>query len=150
MKRGQLQTLEPIIIVIVLVLIAALVLMAFVRLTDASTPLDNSEAVAVLERVSTMPELSCPVIETAGTYCIDLAKVEAFSRIMRDEDNRIAYQPVFGFTQITLEVVGDDPILLYDMIDPEADVRAGTTYFTVHDPLTDTRRFATITVRRET
>jgi len=148
MKKGQLQTLEPIVIVIVLVLIAAIVLMLFVKLNDTSPSFDSREALNVLQRVSTMPELSCPAIETAGTHCIDLGKARAFSRTV----DEIFYQPVFGFTSITLEVVEEnklEEILLYDATVPDANVRASTTYFTVHDPVTDTRKFAMLTIRRE-
>lgn len=161
MRRGQLQTLEPILIVIVLSVLFGVGLLFFVKL-QAHDPMkavtSEREATALLKKITTLPELSCPTSETVQTYCLDLVKAQMFSEMLGNAGNASFYFPLFGRSSVTLEwydlSYGDEAIVeqleLYNALLEGADVAMSTTYFTVYDPVADQRYFASIMVRRQT
>jgi hypothetical protein len=154
MRRGQLSTLEPVLIVIFLVIIVGILLLFSTALIGDRSANDKlllaSDAdLRLLKRITHMPELSCPSSETGETYCIDLYKAAAFA----NQDVK-SYRSLFGPTRITVQYLDLDtgqweqPIVLYN--DAGQDVRASQTFSTVFDPLTQTRHFALISVERAT
>ena len=162
LKKGQLQTLEPIFVVILLVLLLGGALFFFFRYAKTQASQDTSianeqEAISLLKKVTTLPELSCPTSITGDTYCIDMYKADAFSGMMNNDSKRAFYFPLFGTASITLEIVSSsphDPIVLYNTLpkDPATldnlTIFASTTYFLVFDPVLYEKDFAILTVRR--
>ncbi|MDD9953874.1 MAG: hypothetical protein OXR66_06075 [Candidatus Woesearchaeota archaeon] len=150
MKRAQFQTLEPILVIIIIVLLAGVGLLFFVNVSKTSVAHDIStlherHLTAALDRMTTLPELSCPKSETENTYCIDLYKARVFAT-----QDHIPYYALFGPTKITLRWLDGTAkeLVLYDALQ-SGQVRAATTYFTIYDPLTDERLFAMLTVQRD-
>lgn len=159
MKKAQLQTLEPILIVIVLVMIAGIGLLFYVQFAevdsaDAVRSYESREALALLQRITTLPELSCGMAETAGTYCIDEKKAWAFGQIMQNQRMALEYQPIFGFSNITLFWIDAGSagevhkVKLYSQMNSTR-YQIARTYFTVYDPVGDIRKFAMVEIARE-
>lgn len=156
MRRGQLQTLEPVVIVIFLGVILALGLIFFMRISDSDSArqqslADERYAVAIMRTVTTMPELACSRAETVQTFCIDTEKAYAFAEFTSSLNNGLEYFPLFGSSTLELEwqeSTGLVKVVLYNA-SAGGNALASSTYFTVHDPITDTRRFATLTVLRD-
>lgn len=165
-RRGQLQAMEPIIIVIVLAIIIGLVLLYYVRINAYETKTDTAnyqakEDLAMLGRLTTLPELACPRSETVKTYCIDLLKAQAFASMMGDArsgpSNRVYYSPVLGATNITLRWYDlskpsgqmAQQLTIYSNLRDSTRVRTTTTYFTAFEPVNRTRQFAMLIVERQ-
>lgn len=156
-RRGQLETLEPILIVIMLVLIAGIGLLFYVNISAGEyrgdlARIDDAQAIAIMQRATSMPELSCALSETAGTFCLDKYKVLAFSSIAREEQARIYYQDVFGTSSVRigwLEAGSEEKVVLYNITTGNGSITTMHTYFTLHDPVADERYFAVMTIARE-
>lgn len=157
MRRGQLQTLEPIIIVMVLALIAGLSLLFYLRITEGQEMQQTrefrmQEDVATLGRIANLPELSCNRAETANTYCIDVYKARTFGEFLRtNHQARTYYYALFGATNITLQIISGgttEQIALYENLN-NTFVTQTRTYFTVQDPTTGSREFAVLIIERE-
>jgi hypothetical protein len=164
-RRGQLQAMEPIIITIILVLIIGVALIFYVRINyhevaSDSASFSQEEDLALLSRISSMPELSCPAVDGVPKNCIDLEKARQFQRLTRNDRTRSYYNPVLGATNITIETVdlavttagsaGEalDTINIYQNMQSENRVVV-RTYAVVFDPASRTNRFATIIIERE-
>jgi hypothetical protein len=153
MRRGQLQAMEPIIIVVILILIFSIAGVFFFRAgereqaTDARLLQDKNDA-ALLARMAWLPELSCGT----GTNCIDRYKLEAFAALLHNQTVRTSYYQIFGQTQVSvtwIELEGQQQtVILYDNFKGE-DVATTRTYFTIYDPATNTRNFAIMTIKRD-
>ena len=157
--KGQLQVMEPIIIVVFLALILGILLMFYLRIADTEHAQDvrvheNAQDLAVLQRMARLPEIACPKSETGQTYCIDLYKARAFTRSMENPRARASYFPVFGAARITvhiIEVSGETSnFTIYNTLNATANVRPSITYTTVYDPVHDTRQFAMVMIERQT
>ncbi|MBR9700258.1 hypothetical protein GOV11_00125 [Candidatus Woesearchaeota archaeon] len=164
MRKGQLQAMEPIIVVIMIVLIAVVALTYFVRLSKSeatimASTMDSKDALAILQRASTLPELSCALSETQGTACIDLYKAWFMEILMNDPTQdmlKIRYQPIFGNTNVSVEIIKIEdgsspfnPIQIYNGLAPGVDYTVTRTYFTIHEATTDGRAFAIMHIARE-
>lgn len=158
-RRGQLQVMEPIVIVVFLALILGILLMFYLRIAGTEQAQEvrvheNVQDLAVLQRMARLPEIACPKSETGQTYCIDLYKVRAFNQSMEDPRARTGYFPVFGAARITVRIIdvsGDTSnITIYNTLNATANVRPSITYTTVYDPVLDTRQFAMIMIERQT
>ena len=156
-RRGQLQTLEPIIIVIILAVIIGMLLLFYVRISATQSRVDKQanaqqEDLASLARITTLPEISCPRSETVKTYCIDLLKARAFKDLMANPQLRSTYFSVLGASEISIETIdlqgAPSSMVLYDALEP-GNVSASRTYFTGYDPVQDTRKFAIMVIKRE-
>jgi hypothetical protein len=157
-RKAQLQTLEPILIVIVLAIIAGAALMFFLRFSERQSivdarAFDREEDLAAVKRVTAMPELSCPRDVSAGTYCIDLGKAVAFSELSQRRDVAMLYRPMFGDAVLVLSWIDLDTgtlanLTLYNQSLNTSQTSQSRTYGTVFDPLTGERHFATLTIRR--
>jgi hypothetical protein len=150
---------EPIIIVIMLAIIFGMALLFYARISGTQQKTEAShyqaeEDLDTLDRLTTMPELSCPRSETVKTYCIDRLKAEAFAGMLDNGGNRIYYTPLLGDTSITLiwYDLNDDALHslpIYNNLKDSTRVKATRTYFTVFDPITGTRQFAMLNVERQ-
>lgn len=158
-SRGQLQTLEPILIVMVLAIIASIGLVWFMRVSESQASFDDrifdtAKDLAMAKRIASLPEISCPKDISAGTYCVDLAKADAFSELASDRDALLLYYSLLGETQIHLSWIDLSSgelhnLSLYDFLPPEStDISGSVTYGSVYDPLTGERHFGMITLRR--
>ncbi len=157
MRKGQLQTLEPILIIIFLAIIAGIGMLFWIGFVesdakDSAAAYESREALALLQRITTLPEFSCALSETRGTYCIDLEKAKVFQSMMADERLALQYTPILGFSNITLEIVdfsgANQKLVLNSRLNSER-YQIMRTYFTVHDPVEDTRGFGVLTIVRE-
>ena len=166
--KGQLQAMEPIIIVVMLGLIIGLVLLFYVRLsgTQAQTTqkiTSSEEDVVMLTKVSRMPELLCPSTIASDTNCIDLGKASSFSAITTTAQGKMYYNSLFGNSNIILHwinfssgnadaVIND--MTLYSALDQRSlgknssGVSTSTTYFFVYDPITKSNDLAWLDVVR--
>lgn len=153
MRRAQLQTLEPVIIIVFLGILFAIGLIFFVRLGGSDVTIVNErEALATLSAVTTLPELSCASSVSSDTYCLDLYKARSFAEMNRDDP--LYYFPLLGAAEITLSYVDlrtglQQDIVLYDTVNPNSTVIGSSTFFTVHDSVREERHFAMLTIRRE-
>jgi len=159
--RGQLQVLEPIIIVLILGILVAGGIIATVKVgkTQADSDafiLDAQNARSTLQTITNLPELSCPRSVTVETYCIDLYKAEWFSVMMKNDTKKSYYQPLFSSSRITLTYfeledggLTENQVILYDDVLNENNIGSISTYFTVYDPISDDRLFAWIMIQRE-
>jgi len=159
MRRGQLQTLEPVIIVIVLTVLLLAGGAYFLRASQddesrRAASVSARDDLALLERLSSLPELACSGPASANRMCVDLAKAEAFAGIIAgDETLRVAYFPILGATNLTLRVLDIDEgssraMALYDASRNGTRTRATRTYVTVLDPATGDVRFGMLEIRR--
>jgi hypothetical protein len=157
MSKGQLQTLEPIIIVMMLALLVGLGLLFYIRINHAGTQQARSVAGAqedftTLARIVELPELACSSGATAKEYCIDLYKAKAFAASTQNNEQRAYYYTFFGASRITLEYIDDpmpEPIVLYENL-KDTHVIQTRTFFAVLDPVTNERKFAVLKIERET
>jgi hypothetical protein len=157
--RGQINTLEPIVIVIILVLIVGIGLGFYVRASAdvndrTREELRAEQDIVTLAALSRMPELSCTSDISRGTNCIDVEKAAALASHFSRDANRLPYYSLLGSSSVTLTWIdtasgGTRRLLLYNATGTGG-VRATRTYFTVYDPRTGTRRFAVLDVRRST
>jgi hypothetical protein len=155
--RGQLQSMEPIIIVIVLAIIAGLSLLFYVRISGGQQNEEiraahAQEDVATLGRIVNLPEFSCSRSATTNTYCIDKYKAQAFGNYTaKNTAARLYYYGFFGAANVTLQVVENGAlhqIPLYANLKNDY-VTQTRTFFTVLDPLTGERQFAILIIERE-
>jgi hypothetical protein len=157
-KRAQLQSLEPIVVVIFLAMIIGIMLVFYLRIGDAEgtkeqSVQENRKDLDLLKRMSRLPEISCPEAETGQTYCVDLYKAEAFGEAMESQRTKTSYYPLFGSVRITLHVIDAeygavDEVVIYDSINATAYVRPSVTYVSVYDPSDGTRKFGMIFMER--
>lgn len=151
--RGQLQTLEPILITIFLALIIGILLLVYVRIsgsrgTDLQSVQESQDDVATLARIATLPELKC---SNAFENCIDKQKAIAFSQIAAGP-GKVFYHPMFGDVNITiswidLQTGATGGKTLYDSLN-STNVKTTVTYFTIYNPVTNARQFATLMITR--
>jgi|GEM_PF-6148969 len=160
-KKGQLNTMEPIIIVIVLALIAGLGLLFYTRINDtqqttAVSTMNAQQDVALLSTLARMPELACSRAETSDTKCIDLGKASAFAEILiTDQKIKNEYYPIFGASKVMITYVDSfdvgmpsRSVTVYDALDDESRVRPTRTYFALYNPGDERMMFATLVVER--
>jgi hypothetical protein len=158
MRRAQLQTLEPIVIVIILTLIVSIGLLFYFRASSDITTRDQLQVGALqdletLSALSRMPELVCTADVTRNTNCIDTEKAKAFAQLLRSDRGRNDYYPLLGSTSITITWIdlssGESQLLLYNATDlNRSSVTPTRTYFTMYDPLTRTKEFAVMDILR--
>lgn len=159
LRRGQMQTLEPIIIVITITLLLLVGGAYFLRASQGAddqraSARQEAEDLALLERVTTLPEISCSGVSSAGRLCVDREKAIAFSStILANESLRIAYFPLFGRTDLSLRVVSLNEdvardISIYDAADNATTIRATRTFVSVLDPATGTLGIGSLEIRR--
>ena len=163
MKKGQFQTLEPVIIVIILVFIIGVMLMFYMRISKVegdktATTLRAQEDLTMREMITQLPELRCTESETSGTYCIDLFKAAEFKSLMTDDEQQILYYSLFGDAKITLhkiDLTDNTPtlssgIILYNALtNEEGNINTKYVYFTAHEPIEDKRLFAMVKIERQ-
>lgn len=160
-RRAQLQTLEPILIVMVLAIIASIGLVWFMRVSESSAAFDDrvfdtAQDLAMAKRIGGLPEISCPRDISAGTYCVDLEKAKAFSRAVSDQDTALMYRSLLGDSKIVLSWIdlrsGEmNNVTLYDMLPSDAvDISGSITYGSVYDPVSGERYFGMVALRRVT
>ncbi len=159
-RRGQIQTMEPIIITIFLILIllagGAYFLHAFSgQQEQRAEAVQAADDLALLERLTTLPELSCGGTTNAGPLCVDARKARLFAGMLAANDSlRIAYYPVFGSTNITLRTVdittgnAQDFTISDASRNGSARVRSTRTFVTVLDPSDGDVGFGMLEVRR--
>lgn len=132
MKNAQLQSMETIIIVIILIVLTLIGIWFFARATDeqidrTSTTLKISTLQATGKKLSYLPELSCQSGGAETELCIDLVKAEILSAWLANpnspyhEELRIRYYQMFGDTRITIQQIypetdnpEDNNILLFN------------------------------------
>ncbi len=162
-RRAQLQTMEPIMIVIVLSIIAGIALLFYVRLSSGEARAElrttqSAEDIQVLGAVARMPELLCPNTESVQVNCIDYEKAIAFAESSKSIDNKIYYNPFFGNANITLfwiESTGapDGYTIqskqLFDTMVNRNKTRTSITYFSLYKPIEDRRYVAWMQIERE-
>ena len=151
------QTLEPVIIVIMLAIIIGIGLLFYARISasqqhQTGVALQYQEDLATLSRLSHMPELSVPAGADCSN-CIDIYKAAEFSELLKGERNRTVYYPVFGPTAIMidyLELSGNklNHLVLYNNTNTGF-AKVTRTYFTMYEPVNRTRQFAMLTIARE-
>jgi len=114
-----------------------------------------SGVLALLERLTTLPELSCGGTANAGPLCVDARKARLFADMLAANDSlRIAYYPVFGSTNITLRVVDITTGNARDFAISDASrndsvrVRSTRTFVTVFDPSDGDVGFGMLEIRR--
>lgn len=159
-RRGQIQAMEPIIIVIFLIILLLAGGAYFLRMLSAQQD-QRAEAVqaaddlALLERLTTLPELSCGGTASAGPLCVDARKARLFADMLAQNDTlRIAYYPVLGATNITLRIVdittgNAQDILISDASrNDSARVRSTRTFVTVLEPSDGDVDFGMLEIRR--
>ncbi|MBR9702618.1 hypothetical protein GOV10_01150 [Candidatus Woesearchaeota archaeon] len=141
MKRGQLQSMETIIIVIILVLLTLMGIWFFAKATDnqiesTSTKLKLATLQTTGKKLSYLPELSCQSGGAETELCIDIIKAEILSEWLTNsskdyhEELRIHYYQMFGDTRITIQQVYPE-----DFFDPESNdilLFNGTTSLSVY------------------
>lgn len=157
MRKGQFQTLEPVIVVIALVFIFGIALFYYVQISGnresaAAAAFDHEQELALLATVSQMPELSCASDVSAST-CIDLYKAKGFAELLKDERARTYYYPLLGASNITLRWVdlstGKHQSLTLYTNTKGTEVKAARTYFTLYDPVQKSFYFTTMIIERE-
>ena len=153
MRKAQVQALEPIVIVIFLALLLGIALVFYFRISGGQVRQDESlvrsqENAQLLATVTRLPELSC----TSDTRnCIDLYKAQAFAASVTDPRQRLFYYALFGTANISIqwvELSGKKELQLYNALQSE-NIRASRTYFTIQDPVTGHRHFATMTIEQQ-
>jgi hypothetical protein len=157
MKKGQLQTMEPIIIVIVLVIIIGICLLFYSRISNSQEDQQirtakAKEDTATLKRIANLPEFSCGRSTSTNTYCIDKYKAEAFGNFTASSAQaRIYYYGFFGAANVTLQIIENGNLrsipLYYNL--NSTYVTQTRTYFTVFDPVMQHRQFAILIIERE-
>lgn len=161
-RVGQLQSMEPIIVMVFLAIIVGIMLIFYFRISDAQGAQDvrsqaNVQDLAAIKRLAALPEIACPRPETAQAYCIDKYKALAFAAAMENSRLRQEYYPLFGqsrinITIITLQPRGQEQLTIYDSLGDASRVRTSVMYTTVYDPSADQsageRKFAMVTFER--
>lgn len=158
-RHGQLQAMEPIIIVMVIAVIIGIVLVFYFRITTVSSGissqrLQSQEDVLSMIRIARMPELLCPGSISGDTNCIDLEKAKAFSAILRNQTYKTYYHPILGNANITIFWLDGDmkthQMQLYsDIPSNSTHTSASLTYFTVYDPIAEVNDLAWVMIQKE-
>jgi len=121
MRRAQLQSMETILVAIVLILILLFSIYFFSRVSD--TNLEGTKQKFRFDEVqntayvlSALPELSCPLEGGEARICIDKIKLSILSQALNNPaDNlysdqlRLQYVELFGNTLITVRTVYPPP-----------------------------------------
>lgn len=121
MKRAQLQSMETILVAIVLILILLFAMFFFSRISDANAQdtqqkfrFDEVQNTAHI--LSALPELSCPLEGGEARICIDKIKLSILSQALNDPTHalysdqlRLRYVELFGNTVITVQTLYPQP-----------------------------------------
>ena len=105
------------------------------------------EAVAVLKRALSLPELQCSRQDISSSYCVDLLKLEAASRLMPSNEEH--YFDILGFSVITIRELypARQNYTLYSAPLEKFSSKSSTnTPISLLDPLTDTNAFGMVTI----
>lgn len=160
-RRGQMQTMEPIIVVITITILLLVGGAYFLRASqgaegDRTASRQGAEDLALLERVTTLPEIACAGVSSAGRLCVDKEKVRVFSAVLASNETlRVMYFPLFGRTNVSLRIVDvEDGVAtgypLYMAMDNASTIRATRTFVSVLDPATGTLGIGSLEIRRAT
>lgn len=156
--RGQ-QSLETILVVIVLSLILIFGIYFFARITDVELTEEDQEfkrdAVnAIAQQLSYLPELSCPAEGGEARICVDKIKAQLLSRWLNDPNDghysdtvRLRFIQQFGTTNIILYVTypAQEEIVVLDATSSD-NVQTQSLPVTIYDARTDTTQFGYLQV----
>lgn len=151
-QRGQLQSMETIIIAVILIFLV--ILGAVFYATSSQRTVQRAGLEAQLVRLDTLakklhylPDLSCPNYGASKTPCIDLIKAELMGSILNnptaglyDPDARLDYYSLFGDSMVKVEVLypQEQEIILFNAT-TGGNVVAASVPVSVFDPISNQR-----------
>lgn len=160
MKKGQIQNIETIgvIIIVIVLIILGITFWSKVRSSDISDQKSQAEELSLIDIAKTLnelPELKCYQIGTETVECIDLYKALAFNKTLNsvDEINRRKmmqyYNHYFKTTKITIEQTYPEKIIIELYNNNISNASSQTKIFQptiIRDNLKNVNNFGIITI----
>lgn len=110
----------------------------------------EQESLQIVLKSLYLPELDCSFLKTQKENCVDVLKVEHFSRLLRNESVMQSYYEEFGDATIRISEIYPEgrSFVLYNNTPAEfRDVRVTRSPVLVYDSIQDIQRFGVIEVR---
>ena len=152
MRKAQMKMFETIAVLIIFffLLIMGLVFYANVErksISQKQEEFDELKEVELAQLISAMPELECPTtLETEN--CVDLYKLKALTNDRKPsffKNNINYYFDIFGFSTITVDIIGSESYVLYDNKQGESSSRINVPV-SVYNPITKTKEFGILNI----
>ena len=146
--RGELKLMENVMAFFVIIILGMIAFIFFATSQasserEASEERENLRAIQTARSLYNMPELGCTFTQTGR--CVDREKARQLAQII-DTDDAETYFPILGRSRVTIDCIGCDPIVVYDLL-------TSTSYRQIHvpvivyDPIGNSRAFGWIEVR---
>ncbi len=153
-KKSQIQMFESVAILVVFFFFIAFGTTIWYGAQKASFAQDlertlESNALAIALRASHAPELDCSLLGVQRQECIDITKAAQFANITLQEQARLSYFELFGFSTIVLHQLYPEnlSVLLYNnQLSNATDIHATFLPILVEDPNKNTFSFGMLEV----
>ena len=150
--RAQVQMGETIAILLVFFFLIVIGLIFYVNVIKAKAVVakeENSqlEAISVLKKTISLPELQCSRQDIVSSYCIDLLKLEAASALM--PQNQEHYFDILGFSTVSVREVypiSRNYTLYRSSLEKYTSKSSTNTPISLLDPISGTSAFGIITI----
>ena len=114
-KKAQLETMEQIIVIMIVIIGGLIVFGIFFKINAGSAKVEKlakleQSAVEIAQLVSGMPELACTRNNVVTANCVNLIKAEKLKTSDIITNNIQYYHTIFGFSKITLQQVYPSPL----------------------------------------
>lgn len=148
MKKGQLQIQESIFVLIIFIVLLLIGLIMFYNFTISSIKADiasyeSSKFRSLIEILPSIPEFRCSNLGQEQE-CIDLGKVDAFSKLGFD------YFKEFGYRKITIEVIYPKEDKSYNVYEKRPrsfrSIKRISSLISLYDPGQDKYKIGKLTV----
>ena len=153
-KKAQIQMFESVAILVVFFFLVAFGATIWYGAQKTSFAHDLAQtlednALAIVLRASHAPELDCSLLGVQRQECIDITKAAQFANITQQEQARLSYFELFGFSTIVLNQMypGNLSIRLYSNSLPNAtDIHAAYLPILIENPSQNTFSFGILEV----
>jgi len=110
MKKGQIQMFETMAVMMVFFFILAFGLSFYFFIAKAGAEREiqrfrQVEAIKSAQRLSGLPELDCSEESVRELRCVDLWKIEEFTKLLQDRNVKDYYWDTFGYVNLTIRKI---------------------------------------------
>jgi len=110
MKKAQIRLFESMAVLVVFLLLLGIGSVVYFKFQRASIEREvmeseNVRSLQLFQRALYLPELDCSFVSVQKDNCFDISKLSFFSELLKNEEYRIGYFDIFGFSKIQVRQV---------------------------------------------
>ncbi|GEM_PF-1099177 len=154
-KTGQIQMFESVAILVIFFFLIAFGATIWYGAQKTSLTKDleqtlTTNALNIALRATHAPELDCSLLGVQQQECIDITKAEQYANITQQEQARLMYFELFGFSTITLTQLypAREPLILYtNPLQNATTIHTTGLPILIQNPAQQTNSFGMITIQ---